>query len=189
MRLAAMSLILLTSACAKGETPPAGEQAAAPAAAQAPAGDPCAILTPEEIQAAVGWTVATSLPKSGPGYANCTWSSEKGSTVLPPETLSAGYLACLTNFPCTTIQWPGQFASSVAMAEFRLNVYKGTPYEDAGATAVPVEGMGVPAIIHELGGEHSFEAFLGGEKTAFVSLWTSAETARALGEKVLARLK
>jgi hypothetical protein len=188
MRFPAVPLILLAAACAKGETPPAAEQAATTPVSSAGA-DPCAILTAEEIQATVGWTVATSRPKSGPGYANCTWSSEKANTVLPPETLSAGYLPCLTNFPCSTIQWPGQFASSAALAEFRVNVYKGTPYADAGATASPVDGLGVPAIIHELGGEYSFEAFLGGEKTAFVSLWTSAEAARSLGEKVLGRLK
>ena len=75
------------------------------------------------------------------------------------------------------------------MAASRLSVYKDTPYADAGATAVPVEGLGVPAIIHGLGGEYSFEAFLGGEKVAFVSIWKSAEAAKTLGQKLLARLK
>ena len=160
-----------------------------PAAAQAPPGDPCSLLTPDEIKAATGWVVARKEPKSGKGYANCTWSSSKGTSVTPPETVFGGFLPCLTNFPCGTIKWPGSFANSAAMAEFRLNVYKGTQYADAGATAVPVDGLGVPAIIHGLLGEYSFEAWLGGEKVAFVTLWQSAEAARALGGKLLSRLK
>jgi len=42
---------------------------------------------------------------------------------------------------------------------------------------------------HELVGEYSFEAWLGGEKIAFVTLWKSAESARALGGKLLSRIK
>jgi hypothetical protein len=175
MRLAIPTLIVLAIAT--------------PAAAQTPAGDPCSLLSKDEIRAATGWVVAHAEPKSGRGYANCTWSSAKGTSVTPPETVFGGFQPCLTNFPCGTIKWPGSFASSAAMADFRLKVYKGTPYADAGATAVPVEGLGVPAIIHELVGEYSFEAWLGGEKIAFVTLWKSAEAARALGGKLLSRLK
>jgi len=186
----ALVLLLAASCGPREEAPPAQGEAAALPAVQAPGGpDPCSVLTAAEIQAAVGWTVARSEPRSGRGYSNCTWSSEKGTTVLPPETVEAGIIPCLTNFPCTTIDMPKQFATSAAMAEFRRNVYKGTSYEAANPSVEPVDGLGVPAVLHELGGLYSLEMFLGVEKTAFVTLWASADAARSLGEKVLSRLR
>lgn len=186
MRLA--TFLLLAGACAGRESPPA-QEAAAPPAAAASGIDPCSILTAEEIQAAVGWAVARSEPRSGTGYANCTWSSDKGTTAMPPETVEAGLIPCFTNFPCTTVDMPKQFASSAAMAEFRRGLYQGTSYEAMNPTVEPVEGLGVPAIIHELGGLYSMEAFLGEGRMAFVTLWTGADAARSLGEKVLERVR
>jgi hypothetical protein len=186
MRLA--TLLLLAGACAGRESPPA-EEAAAPPAASASGIEPCSTLTVEEIQAAVGWTVARSEPKSSPGYFSCTWASEKGGSVLPPETVEAGITSCFTNIPCSTIDMPGQFANSAAMAEFRRGVYKGTSYEAMNPMVEPVEGLGVPAVVHEIGGMYSMEMFLDDGKTAFVTLWTGADAARSLGEKVLARVR
>ena len=186
MRLA--TFLLLSGACAGRESPPA-QEAAAPPAAAASGIEPCSTLTPEEIQAAVGWTVARSDPKSSPGYFSCTWASAKGGSVMPPETVEAGITMCFTNIPCSNVDMPGQFANSAAMAELRRGVYKGTSYEAMNPMVEPVEGLGVPAVIHELGGLYSMEMFLGEEKIAYVTLWTGADAARALGEKVLQRVR
>jgi hypothetical protein len=43
--------------------------------------------------------------------------------------------------------------------------------------------------MHELAGQYSVEVWLGPGRTAYVSVWTSAEAALALMEKVVARVR
>jgi len=185
----AAALLLFLAACAKGEA--AGsqhEEAALPAGAATSGPDPCTLLSGEEIQAVMSWAVAKREPSSVSGYSHCTWSSEKGGGAYPPETVAAGTTPCFTNFPCKA-DTPARFSTSVELAEYRRRLYQGTSAEAADPRVEPVEGLGVPAIMHELGGEYSLEMFLGNRRTAYVTVWTSAEAAHALGEKVLARVR
>lgn len=175
--------------CGGGETP---EPAKAPAAEAAAAStfDSCALLTAEEVQATLGWAVAKSTPYGSGDQGHCVYEGEKSNTVFPIEQAEAGVIACFTNFPCPG-DMPGSFGSSADLAAFRKQLY-----QSAGATAAaleptiePIQGLGSPAIMHELAGQYSVEVWLGPRRTAYVSVWTSAEAALALMEKVVARVR
>jgi len=171
-----------------------GEERAQPGADQATAGalassafDPCALLTQEEVGEAVGWAVVKATPYVRGEVGHCQWEGEKSNAVLPPEQADAGVIACFTNFPCPS-DMPTSFASSEEFVAFRKKLYEGNSY-NLDPTITPIEGLGVPALMHELATMYSFEAWLGDHRLAYVSVWGSEAAARALGEKLLSRAK
>jgi len=189
----ALTLTVLPSLLLACGGSPARDQAeAAPAAEAAPSTDFCALVTADEVQAAVGWAVAKSTLYGAGNLGHCKYESEKSNTVLPPEQAEAGVIACFTNFPCAD-DMPGSFSSSADMVAYRKKLYadyeKDSSMGPLDASIEPVEGLGVPAIMHELGGQYTLEAWLGPKRIAYASVWTSAEAARSLGEKVVARAK
>jgi hypothetical protein len=191
LALTAIPAVLLLSC---GGSPARDQAEAAPAAeaAAAPTTDFCALLTAEEVQAAVGWAVAKSTVYGQGNLGHCKYEGEKSNNVLPPEQLEAGVIMCFTNFPCAE-DMPGSFASSADLVAYRKKLYaeyeKDSSMGPLDASIEPVEGLGVPAIMHELGGQYTLEAWLGPKRIAYVSVWTSADAARSLGEQVLARAR
>ena len=102
----------------------------------------------------------------------------------PPREVEAGVSVCPTNMPCTELP---DFKSSAEMVEYRRKGYEGTSWGEPNIAAI--EGLGVPAIEHELAGLRSVEMFIGNKKLAYVTTWAASEPTRALAEKVLARAK
>lgn len=172
-----------TGGAASADTRPADAAAVA-----APAGsfDPCTLLTADEVTAALGWAVAGTQPYPAPnGLGHCKYSGAQGNAVLPPEQADAGLGVCFTNFPCSSLP---AYQTSAEMADARVAQYpKEGVYADLKPVVKPLEGMGVPAIEHELGGLRTVEMAIGGGTLAYVETWGSPEVTRGLAEKVLAR--
>jgi len=179
----------LAAACGGGEPqsqPAADAVADAPSAAAAASFDPCALLTAEEVEAAVGWKPATAEPyPQANGTGHCKYTGAGGMTGGMPEQLDVGIGVCLTNMPCAELP---EFASSAELAAYRRKGYEGA---NAGLdpTIEPVEGLGVPAIRHELAGLLAVEMAIGGKRLAYVETWAPFEVARGLAEKALARAR
>ena len=170
--------------CTRGDQPPA-TSAAGRAAASAGSIDPCALLTPGEIQSVVNWTVANTKPYADGDHGHCVYEGDKGMSVLPPEQVDAGVLPCFTNFPCASDQ-PERFSSSAELVAYRRKLYEGNAY-GLDPAITPVEGMGVPALMHELASQYTLEMWLGEHRVAYVSVWDSEAGALALGKALLAR--
>lgn len=149
--------------------------------------DPCALLTNDEVQAAVGWAVVKATPYVTGDRGHCVYQGEKGKTVLPPEEVDAGVVPCWPNFPCAS-DMPKKFSDSAALAAYVAKLYEGYS-ANFDPEITPLEDLGVPAIMHELATLYSTEMWLGYKRLAFVSVWSSESGARSLGEKVLARAK
>lgn len=192
-RLVAIVVVLLPAFLA-GCGGKEAELPKADVAAEATSGafDPCTLLTADEVQGTLGWAVSKSSPYVTGDRGHCRYESEKSNTVFPVEQAEVGVIACFTNFPCPA-DMPERFASSAEMAAFRTKLYqdqaKTSSMGDLGATIAPIEGIDHPAIMHELGGQYSLELQLAPQRTLYVSVWTSADAARSLGEKALARAK
>jgi hypothetical protein len=180
-------LVALFAACGGGERAEPEAGVAASAAVASSSFDPCALLTPGEVGEAVGWTVVKATPYVQGNLGHCKWEGEKSNTVLPPEQSEGGVIACFTNFPCPS-DMPTSFASSEELVAFRKKLYEGNAY-GLDPVITPIEGLGVPALMHELATMYSFEAWLGDHRLAYVSVWGSEAAARSLGEKVLTRAK
>lgn len=181
--------LALAAACGGGDrqAQPAADAAAdAPSAAAAASFDPCALVTADEVEAAVGWKPAAVEPYPQPnGTGHCKYTGAGGMTGGVPEQLDVGIGVCPTNMPCTELP---EFASSAELAAYRRKGYEGA---NAGLdpTIEPVEGLGVPAIRHELAGLLAVEMAIGGKRLAYVETWAPFEAARGLAEKVLARAR
>jgi len=189
MHLSAVAVWLL-AACGGQDTPPpavAEDEPAATASARPASGsfDPCTLLTKEEVAAAVGWqpVKVESVPWED-GMGKCQFAGGK-SGLMPPQELEAGILKCPTNMPC--YEDLPNFASSKELAAWRTKLYEGSPYAGV-ATITPLEGMRVPAIDHDMG-VHAIEMYIARNRLAYVQTWAGADTARALAEKVLARIR
>jgi len=173
--LVAGMLTLLSVACGNGEPaaniPPGQEKA------QEASIDPCALLTSEEIEAVLGWKVATAEAKSYGATGTCTYAS---ATPYSPQGLQQ--LAVLIGYGA-----PG-LNSAEDMAKWRLDQYSGDAYKDLEPIVLPVEGLGVPAIQNGLGGSFGIELLVG-DKLLTLSLFEDLEPARALAAKALARMK
>lgn len=173
-----LGVLLLAAGCDSGNKE-AGQSVSAPQAA-APAEnslDPCALLTAAEIEAVLGWKVATTEPKSYGTTGNCTYTSANpyGKGGMQQVTLLVG-------------QGMPDMNSASAMAQWRLKQYEGPSYKDLGPIVEPVEGLGVPAIRNEVAGLLTLEMAVG-KQLVSVGVFGSLEQARALGEKVLMRIK
>jgi hypothetical protein len=177
--------------CGGKDAAPAGAAAEAPATPAASSFDPCALLTNEEVQAALGWVVAKASPSVNGNMGGCMYESEKSNMVVPFEQLNVGVTMCFTNLACSTFDMPKSFSSSGAMVEARKKAY-----EESGnakylemVTITPVEGLGVPAIMHDMATLLSLEMSVGDGRIAYVSAWGSPEATRSLAEKLLARVR
>ena len=154
--------------------------------------DPCKLLTVDEVQAALGWKPATTERSASrmPGLGNCKYTSAAKVTREGPQEVSVGIGLCPTNMPCTQLP---DFANSQEMAKYRKAQYekeKGNAmFQNLDPHIVPIEGMGVPAIEHELATLTSIEMAIGHKRLAYVETFGSSKAARALAAKVLARAR
>lgn len=176
------ALVLLAGAAACGGKPDAPAPPPPPAAA---AFDHCTLLTADEIQAALGWRPTEVTPISANNAGHCKYQANP-TAVPAPQTVRAGIGVCPTNMPCTELP---DFATSAELAAYRKKGYEGGGMAGLDPVIEAIEGMGVPAIRHELAGLQAIEMVIGGKRLAYVETWGSAEVAKALAEKVLARAK
>ena len=181
-----MVAVVIAVSCGGGSEP---VEQAAPATSPPRASasfDPCSLMTREEVQAAVGWTVTQTKPIPQGALGHCVYSGE-GMTAEGPREVDLGIGVCFSNMPCGA-GLPA-FASSAELAAYRRKGYEGsTILGDLKPTIEPVEGLGVPAIRHELAGQKSVELGLGRERLAYVELWGSFDAALALAKQLLTRV-
>lgn len=168
-------LALLPAACGNDESaakaPPQQESV------QETSFDPCALLTSEEIEAALGWKVATAVAQSYGATGTCTYAS-----ATPYSAQGMQQLAVVIGFGAPVL------SSAKDMAEWRLEQYSGDAYKDMGPLVLPVEGLGVPAIQNGMEGMFGIELLVG-DKLLTLSLFETLEPARALAAKALARME
>jgi hypothetical protein len=96
--------------------------------------DACSLLTPEEIEAAVGWKSVKADPSTYGGTAVCNFYGPKGMSQSVSVVVAPGM---------------PRVASSTEMAQWRKKQTEG--YGDIKFIIEPVEGLGVPAIRNEVG--------------------------------------
>ena len=191
-RMAPVALLAgLLLGCGGKDAAPADSAAAAAAVPTAGSFDPCTLLTQEEVQAALGWAVAQATPSARGNLGSCAYKSEKSNTVVPFEQLDVGITSCFTNLACSTFDMPKAFGSSEAMVEARKKAYEesGNAQYLEMVTITPVEGLGVPAIMHDMATLLTLEMSMADGRLAYVSSWGSAEATRSLAEKMLARVR
>jgi len=173
LEAAAISCLLLAAACGGGESPKtsAAAPASQPPTKESPKIDACALLTGEEIEAAVGWRPAQAEPSSYGGTATCNYVGPQGLGQSVSLVVAPGM---------------PKVASSAEMAEWRTKQTEG--YGDVKFVIAPVEGLGVPAIRNEVEGAGlaTIEAAAKGMLLDVSS--SSLETSKALTAKALARL-
>ena len=133
--------------------------------------DVCSLLTPEEIQAVVGWKPAQTKPSSYAGTDVCNYYGPKGYSQS-----------------VTLLVAPGmpKVASSAEMANWRKNQTEG--FGDVKFIIEPIEGLGVPAIRNEIEGSSAptIEVAVKGMLLDVSS--STLEEAKALATKAIARL-
>jgi hypothetical protein len=170
-------LTLLFVGCGNGE--PAGPVPPGQEDVQETGIDPCALLTSEEIEAALGWKVDTTESKSYGAAGTCTYAS-----ATPYSSKGMQQLAVVVGSGAPDLD------SSKAMAAWRLEQYSGDAYKDLKPVVLPVEGLGVPAIQNGLDVDLAFGIeLLVGDKLLTLSLFDTLDPARTLAEKALARLE
>jgi hypothetical protein len=175
------AVLVLLAGCGSSSAKPAETAAASADAAAAPA----------EVQAALGWEVAKAGATVNGDLGSCMYESEKSNMASPFEQLTVGVMTCFTNMACSTFDMPKSFSTSSAMADARKKAYQETDnakYLDM-VTITPVEGLGVPAIMHDMATLLSLEMSVENGRIAYVASWGSAEATRSLAEKVLARVR
>jgi hypothetical protein len=173
--LVAGVLTLLFVGCGNGE--PAGSVPSGQAIVQETGIDPCALLTSEEIEDALGWKVDTAESKSYGATGTCTYAS-----ATPYSSKGLQQLAVVIGGGAPDLD------SSQAMAAWRLEQYSGDAYKDLEPLVLPVEGLGVPAIQNGFDVGFGIELLVGG-KLLTLSLFDTLDPARTLAEKALARLE
>jgi hypothetical protein len=169
--LLACVLALLLASCS--DSTPSGKTVPAAKSGQEKGIDVCALLTSEEIEAALGWKVATAKGAAG----SCNYSSATPYTSQGLQQLSLVVGAGV----------PGM-GTSDALVKWRLAQYSGDAYKDMKPIVEPVDGLGVPAIRNGTEGIFGIEMVVG-DKLVTMSLFDSLEPARTLAAKVLTRLK
>jgi hypothetical protein len=185
------SATLFLSACSGGkpDAQPGADAAKQVAAANTNSWDPCALLSADEVQAAVGWKPSTVKPYTRGDLGSCTYTGPRGNEFTAagaPQKVEAGIGICPTNMPCQELP---EFASSEDMVKYRRDLYKDTNLGGVNPSIVAIQGLGVPAIEHEMAGLRAFEMAIGGKKLAYVTSWESSEATRSLAEKMLPRAR
>lgn len=156
-------------ACGGGATKQA--PAEAPSSPGRPAGvDACALLTREEITAALGWTPDSAATQGYGTTGTCTWAGPGAAEQL---SLLVG-------------QGMQDMSTSAAMASWRAEQYKNYAVTDA--IVEPVEGLGVPAIRNELAGLVAIEMAIKGQLVTVSSI-ADFEKVKGLAGLVAGRMK
>jgi hypothetical protein len=163
---AALSLGLAAACGGGGEAPKAAVAAASPKI------EACSLLTPEEIEAAVGWKSVKAEPSAYGSTAVCNFYGPKGMSQSVSLLVAPGMPAV---------------ANSTEMAEWRKKQTEG--YGDIKFTIEPVEGLGVPAIRNEIGQVPGLAAIEVAVKGVLLDVTSSTlEEAKALAAKAIPRL-
>ena len=134
--------------------------------------DACTLLTPEEIQAAAGWTPDTTAGK--------TYGTTKTCNYMGPDALKQSIVLIVAR-PAPKV------SSSAELAERRKKAAANEP--DIKMVFTPVEGLGMPAVRSEVEGSDRpmLEAVVG---RRVLSVTTSDfEATKALVSKAAARLR
>jgi len=183
-----MALLLpaAMTACAPSDAPPAGDNAAQTQAAATvdDSFDPCALVTVDEVAAAVGWQPAAVTPTTGAGGTGTCNYLGADSLAAVVQRVEVGIDKCPYNMPC--YEDLPNFQSSQDLAEYREKGYTGS-YAGA-ATVEPLEGWSVPAIHQDMLGVHSVELYVGPNRLAYVVTYADFDVARGLAEKMMARI-
>ena len=132
-RLIALAAALTVAGCSSGETADSAKNADAPSAAAASKLDPCSVVTPEEVKAAVGWTVQ----KTQLNGAVCNFTGPNELNDMVAVLVSAGMKT---------------MSSSEEMANWRRAQTKSNTYKDIKFIIEPIPDLGVPAIRNQLEG-------------------------------------
>lgn len=165
--------LLLIAACSEGENAntaataaPTAQKAAAPVNI-----DACTLLTSEEVQAAVGWKVAKTIPMTNTTGCNYMHENELENVAV---IVSAGMQT---------------MASSEQMAEWRIAQTKGKSYSDIKFVINPITDLGVPAIenrIEGMTGLVGVESYVRGRLLTLTA--TSLEASKTLSRAAISRL-
>lgn len=142
------------------------------AASTAPKIDACKLLTPDEIEAVVGWKPVKAEPSTYGGTAVCNFYGPKGLTQS-----------------VTLLVAPGMppVASSAEMAQWRRKQTEG--YGDLKFVIEPIDGLGFPAIRNEVGENTGLASIEVAVKGMLLDVTCSTlEQAKALAAKAIARL-
>jgi hypothetical protein len=134
-RFVALTSAVILVGCANPDADVAAQStAAATRTAAASKVDPCTVVTPEEVEAAVGWKVQKFAPNPGAG---CHYTGPNELTNIVSVIVSAGMQP---------------MSSSEAMAAWRLSQTKQKSYADIKFIIEPISDVGVPAIRNEVEG-------------------------------------
>jgi hypothetical protein len=165
--------LLLIVACSDGENAntattaaATGQKSAAPASI-----DACALLTGAEVEAAVGWKVAKTVPMTHTTGCNYMHENELENVAV---IVSSGMQT---------------MSNSEQMAEWRTAQAKGKSYSDIKFVINPINDLGVPAIenrIEGMTGMVGVESYVRGRLLTLTA--TSLEASKTLSRAAIARL-
>lgn len=171
MRGLALTALVSFAGCSSGGTDSATKETAGAAqTASAAKVDPCTVVTPEEVEAAVGWKVQ----KTSPIPAGCSFTGPNELQDIASVVVSSGMQA---------------MSSSEEMAAWRKGQTKSSAYADIKFIIEPISDLGVPAIRNQLegvGGIVGVESYVRG-RLLTVSTAT-LEASKALTRSALARI-
>jgi len=170
---AAMPLLLV--AC--GDANEADKSPPAQVSSQEKGINSCALLTNEEIEAALGWKVATAEARDFGATGACTYSSSTPYSAQGFQQLSLVIGDGLVDI-----------SNSEAMAQWRLGQYSGESAKNPSLIVKPLEGLGVPAIQNGMASMFGIEIAVG-DKLVTLSPFDALAPAQALAAKVIARVK
>jgi hypothetical protein len=173
--LVASLLPVLLVAC--GEADQGANPPSQPAVVQGKDIKACELLTGDEIEAALGWKVATAEGKDFGATGTCTYSSS-----TPYSTEGFQQLSLVVGHGLSSI------SSSEAMAKWRFEQYSGESAKNPSLIVKPVDGLGVPAIQNGMAGMFGIEMAVD-DMLVTLSPFDSLEPARALAKKVVARVR
>jgi hypothetical protein len=172
-RIGAGISLCLAAACGGAESPKTTTTAATqpdPAKATAKI-EACSLLTPEEIEAVVGWKSAEANPSAYGGTAVCNYYGPKGMAQSVSLLVAPGM---------------PKVANSAEMAVWRKQQTEG--YGDVKFVIEPIEGLGVPAIRNEIEGA-GLATIETAAKGMLLDVSTSnLEHSKKLAAKAIARL-
>jgi hypothetical protein len=167
-----LPIVLLLAACGGGDSSEKRtETGSAASASNGDDLDACSLLTPEEIQAAAGWTPDTADADTHQTTKTCTYTG--------PNALKQSIVIVVAR-PVP------EMSSSAEWAEYRNKQAQRQP--DFKMIITPVEGLGVPAVRSELEGvpTPTIEAAVRGRLLGITT--SSFDVAKALVPKAAARL-
>jgi len=139
--------------------------------------DPCSYLTAAEIEAVLGWKVATTDPKPHGATGSCKY---KSATPYSAQGMQIIDVVIGKGMP--------ELKNTEEMVAWRKKQYESEAYKNMPYVVEPVKGFDVPAIYNGMEGLLSIEMKVGDRLITVASVDTR-DKARKLGEKVLAHAK